>query len=67
MIETEQPEIRSDLTTVEQPVQILDRAEKTLRNKVMPVVKVLWSGPAGQQTTWEIESLMRQKYPALFQ
>ena len=67
VIEAEQPEIRSDLTTVEQPVEILDRAEKTLRNKVIPVVKVLWSGSAGQQTTWEIESSMKQKYPALFQ
>ena len=67
VIEAEQLEIRLDLTTMEQPVDILDRVKKVLRNKIIPVVKVLWSGPAGQQATWETESSMRQKYPALFQ
>ncbi|KAL5549103.1 hypothetical protein UlMin_004334 [Ulmus minor] len=33
---------KEDLTYQEQPVQILDRKDKTLRNKVIPLVKVLW-------------------------
>ncbi|KAL5574707.1 hypothetical protein UlMin_016406 [Ulmus minor] len=34
-------EVREDLTYQEQPVQILDRKDKALRNKVIPLVKVL--------------------------
>ena len=35
-------EVHEDLTYEEKPVQILDREEKVLRNKVIPLVKVLW-------------------------
>ncbi|KAL5548306.1 hypothetical protein UlMin_003537 [Ulmus minor] len=34
-------EVQEDLTYQEQPVQILDRKDKALRNKVIPLVKVL--------------------------
>ena len=66
VIEAKQPEIQSDLTTLEQTVEILERTEKVLRNKMVPLVKVLWKGPVGQQSTWEVESTIRKKYPALF-
>ncbi|KAL5542399.1 hypothetical protein UlMin_010109 [Ulmus minor] len=42
VLESEPIEIREDLTYEEQPVQILDRKDKALRNKVIPLVKVLW-------------------------
>ena len=35
-------EIHENLTYEEKPVRILDREEKLLRNKVIPLVKVLW-------------------------
>ena len=41
MIETNRPEVRPDLTMPDRPVGILDRAEKTLKRKMMPVVNVL--------------------------
>ncbi|KAL5540567.1 hypothetical protein UlMin_045260 [Ulmus minor] len=41
VLESELIEIREDLTYEEQPVQILDRKDKALRNKVIPLVKVL--------------------------
>ena len=31
-----------DVSYIEHPVQILDRREKVLRSKVIPLVKVLW-------------------------
>ena len=43
IVETHQPEVRPNLTVAEHPVKILDHAEKALRNKVIPYVKVLWS------------------------
>ena len=59
-------EVREDLTYQEQPVQILDRKDKTLRNKVIPLVKVLWRNHKVEEATWEREDEMRAKYPRLF-
>ena len=41
VIEYEPLEIQPDLSYVEQPIEILDRKEKALRNKIVPLVKVL--------------------------
>ncbi|KAL5544957.1 hypothetical protein UlMin_008741 [Ulmus minor] len=57
--------IREDLTYEEQPVQILDRKDKALRNKVIPLVKVLWRNHKVEEATWEREDGMRAKYPHL--
>ncbi|KAL5553315.1 hypothetical protein UlMin_040716 [Ulmus minor] len=42
ILEQEPIELHEDLTYEEKPVQILDRKTKTLRNKEIPLVKVLW-------------------------
>ncbi|KAL5576993.1 hypothetical protein UlMin_018692 [Ulmus minor] len=42
VLENELIEVREDLTYEEKLVQILDHKDKTLRNKVMPLVKVPW-------------------------
>lgn len=59
-------ELREDLSFTVQPVCILDRQEKVLRRKVVPVVKVLWRSDRIEEMTWEPERFMRQKYPHLF-
>ena len=41
VLETPEIELRDDLSYEEQPVQILGREEKELRNKTISVVKVL--------------------------
>ena len=66
VIETNQPEVQPNLTILERPVRILDRAEKVLRRKTTPVVKVLWSGQTEREATWETEDSMRRHYPELF-
>ncbi|KAL5566874.1 hypothetical protein UlMin_030038 [Ulmus minor] len=58
--------VREYLTNQEQPVQILDRKDKALRNKVIPLVKVLWRNHKVEEATWEREDEMRAKYPHLF-
>ena len=35
-------ELDQDLTYKEKPVQIMDKKDKVLRNKTIPLVKVLW-------------------------
>ena len=59
MIETNQPEVQPNLTVSERPVRILDKVKKTLRQKTIPVVKVLWSDQTEWEATWETEESMR--------
>jgi hypothetical protein len=35
-------EIKQDLTMEMKPIRVLDRSEKKLRNKRIPIIKVLW-------------------------
>ena len=49
------------LTNEEKPVKILDRKDKVLRNKTVPLVKVLWCNNVVESATWEIEEDMRKK------
>ena len=42
VLETPPVELREDLSFEIQPVGFLDHKKKVLRNKVVPMVKVLW-------------------------
>ena len=66
VIQVEPLEINQDVSYVEEPVAILDRQDKVLRNKVISLVKVLWRNHAVEEATWETEDLMRNQYPFLF-
>ena len=59
-------ELESDLSFKEQPIHILDRKDKVLRNKTIPLVKVLWRNNKVEEATWELESDMQDQYPELF-
>ena len=60
-------EIEKNLSYEERPIRILDRQEKRLRSKVIPLVKVWWENQSRNEATWEKETDMRQKYPRLFE
>ena len=63
----EQPvQLKENLTYEEIPVQIVNRKEQVLRNKVIPLVKVLWKNHEREAATWEAEAQMRRRYPQLF-
>jgi len=66
VIEYEPVELQADLSYVEQPIRILDRQERVLRNKSVSLVRVLWRNPVVEESTWELESEMLEKYPQLF-
>ena len=59
-------EIQENLTYEEEPVKILDRREQLLRNKTIPLVKVLWRSHTVEEATWEHEEQMKRHYPHLF-
>ena len=66
VLETQEIELRDDLSYEEQPVQILGREEKELRNKTISLVKVLWRNHLVEEATWKREDQMRSQYPHLF-
>ena len=47
-------------------MQIVDRREQILRNKVISLVKVLWGNHGIKEATWESKAQMRSQYPQLF-
>ena len=47
-------------------MQIVDRREQILWNKVIPLVKVLWGNHEREAATWDPEAQMRRQYPQLF-
>ncbi|GJT24378.1 putative reverse transcriptase domain-containing protein [Tanacetum coccineum] len=54
------------LNFVEEPVEIMDREVKQLRQSHIPIVKVRWNSKRGPELTWEREDEIRAKYPHLF-
>ena len=66
VVSSETIELRPDLTYEKEPVEILAREVKELRNKKISLVKVLWRNHKTEEATWEIEEMMRQQYPQLF-
>ena len=59
-------ELKDNLTHKEQPMQIVDRKEQILQNKVIPLVKVLWGNHEREAATWESEAQMHSQYSQLF-
>ncbi|GKC37419.1 hypothetical protein Tco_1049803 [Tanacetum coccineum] len=54
------------LNFVEEPVEIMDREVKQLKQSRIPIVKVRWNSKRGPEFTWEREDQIRVKYPHLF-
>ena len=65
-VSSETIELKQYFTYEEEPVEILAREVKELRNKKIPVIKVLWRNHKTEEATWENEEVMRQQYPQLF-
>ncbi|GJW29460.1 putative reverse transcriptase domain-containing protein [Tanacetum coccineum] len=61
-------ELRLDdkLNFVEEPVEIMDREVKQLKQSRIPIVKVRWNSKRGPEFTWEREDQIRAKYPHFF-
>lgn len=66
IIPFEEIQVNEKLNFVEEPVEIMDREIKRLKQCRIPIVKVIWSAKRGPEFTWEREDQMKQKYPHLF-
>ncbi|GKA04368.1 putative reverse transcriptase domain-containing protein [Tanacetum coccineum] len=59
-------QLNDKLNFVEEPVEIMDREVKQLKQSRIPIVKVRWNSRRGPEFTWEREDEIRAKYPHLF-
>ncbi|XP_071917583.1 uncharacterized protein [Coffea arabica] len=66
VLQPESIEIDETLTYEEKSVKLLDKKVKELKNKQIPLVKVLWKNHGLEEATWEVEEAIREKYPDLF-
>nr|GEV20249.1 hypothetical protein [Tanacetum cinerariifolium] len=58
--------IHEDLSFAKEPEAILDRQERVIRKKTIPLVKVLWKNHPEREATWENEKMMRTDYTQFF-
>nr|GEY22724.1 reverse transcriptase domain-containing protein [Tanacetum cinerariifolium] len=64
--ETTEKIVQIKLRFVEEPVEIMDREVKRLKQSRIPIIKVRWNSMRGPEFTWEREDQFRKKYPQLF-
>ena len=58
-------ELQPDLSYTEQPMAIMDRSVKTLKNRTILLVLVSWNRHSLGEATWEREDVIRDRYPHL--
>nr|GEX40643.1 putative reverse transcriptase domain-containing protein [Tanacetum cinerariifolium] len=54
------------LNFMEEPMEMMNREVKQLRQSRVPIIKVRWNSRRGPEFTWEREDEIRSKYPHLF-
>ncbi|GJV43630.1 putative reverse transcriptase domain-containing protein [Tanacetum coccineum] len=54
-------QINDNLNFIEEPIEIMDREVKRLKQSRIPIVKVRWNSRRGPEFTWEREDQMKKK------
>lgn len=52
----EELEVNEDVSYDTKPIAVVDRKEQVLRNRVIPLLKVIWHHNGIEEATWELES-----------
>nr|GEY62420.1 putative reverse transcriptase domain-containing protein [Tanacetum cinerariifolium] len=66
VIPLDEVQLDDKLHFVEEPVEIMDREVKRLKQSRIPIVKVCWNLRRGPKFTWKHKDFFRIKYPHLF-
>ncbi|GKB18254.1 putative reverse transcriptase domain-containing protein [Tanacetum coccineum] len=66
IIPLEEIQLDDKLHFIEEPVEIMDREVKQLKQSRIPIVKVRWNSRRGPEFRWEREDYFKSKYPHLF-
>ena len=59
--------VEKDITYRDEPIAIVGRETRRLRNKEITIVKVQWHRHNPDEYTWETEQAMMDQYLQLFQ
>nr|GEW05061.1 putative reverse transcriptase domain-containing protein [Tanacetum cinerariifolium] len=59
-------QVDDKLHFIKEPVEVMDRQVKCLKQSCIPIVKVCWNSRRGHEFTWEREDKIQKKYPHLF-
>nr|GEV89844.1 putative reverse transcriptase domain-containing protein [Tanacetum cinerariifolium] len=65
-ISLDEVHIDDKLRFVKEPVEVIDREVKRLKQSHIPIIKVQWNSRRGPEFTWEREDQFRKKYRQLF-
>nr|GEU43970.1 putative reverse transcriptase domain-containing protein [Tanacetum cinerariifolium] len=63
VIPLEEIQLDDKLHFIEEPVEIMDREVKQLKQSRIPIVKVRWNSRRGLEYTWEREDFFKKNYP----
>ncbi|GJS25935.1 putative nucleotidyltransferase, ribonuclease H [Tanacetum coccineum] len=66
VIPLEEIQLDDKLHFIEEPVEIIGREVKQLKQSRIPIVKVRWNSRRGPKYTWEREDFFKRNYPHLF-
>ncbi|GKE33340.1 putative reverse transcriptase domain-containing protein [Tanacetum coccineum] len=66
VIALDEIQIDTKLHFIKEPVEIIDRKVKHLKQSHIPIAKVRWNSRRGPEFTWEREDQFQKKYPHLF-
>ncbi|GJW30315.1 hypothetical protein Tco_0047190 [Tanacetum coccineum] len=66
VIPLEEIQLDDKLHFIEEPMEIMDREVKQLKQSRIPIVKVRWNLRRGSEFTWKREDYFKSKYPHLF-
>ncbi|GJV11032.1 putative reverse transcriptase domain-containing protein [Tanacetum coccineum] len=66
VISLDEIQINDKLHFIEEPIKIMDREVKQLKQNRIMNIKVRWNSGRGPEFTWERENQFRKKYPHLF-
>nr|GFB69157.1 putative reverse transcriptase domain-containing protein [Tanacetum cinerariifolium] len=65
-IPLEEIKVDESLRFIEEPIEIIERDVKKLKQRRIPLVKFRWNSRQGVEYTWERENQFKTKYPHLF-
>ncbi|GJS70172.1 putative reverse transcriptase domain-containing protein [Tanacetum coccineum] len=66
VVPMEEIQLDDKLHMIEEPIEIVDREVKRLKQSRIPIVKVHWNSQRDPEFTWEHEDQIKKKYPHLF-
>nr|GEW02610.1 putative reverse transcriptase domain-containing protein [Tanacetum cinerariifolium] len=66
VVSIDEIQLDDKLHMIEEPVEVVDREVKQLKQSRIPIVKVRWNSRRGPEFTREREDHIKKKYPHLF-